>query len=361
MRHRLLQLATTLFVATSCGTTPTTAETPRCLTLAAPDGDTGLVTTAPARVSLFFGIATCAGEPVSGLTADAFDIEEDGKTVSPFESQRTIEPKGQKFRLDSLLLLDLSGSVLKSGQFPQLKAAAEAYAHAVLDRKDDGQRLGLMTFDGRSKPQALVNFTDDESAILSGLASLEIQQCTTNAQCATVPDARTCAGWRCVDDSTNLNGAVEAGLDALDAQLASETDIAWRTGALVLFTDGADEAARVSQDAALAKVKASSAHVFSVGLGADADTAALQAFGKDGYFPAAAASGLQSAFTTIATRVTALANRFYLLEYCSPKRDGTHTLKLTATLADGSKAPLVGEFSGKFDATGFSSGCSLAP
>lgn len=361
MRHRLLQLAPALFLAAACGTAPTVTDAPRCLKLTAPDGDTGLVTSAPAKVSLFFGIATCGGEPVSGLTADAFDIEEDGKAVSAFESQRTIEPKGEKFRLDSLLLLDLSGSVLKGGNFPALKSAAEAYAHAVLDRKDDGQRLAVMTFDGRSKPQALVNFTDDEHAVLTGLASLELKECTANAQCAATPDHATCAGWRCVDDSTNLNGAVVAGLDSLDAQLEAEQTIAWRAGALVVFTDGSDEAARVTQDAALTRVKGSAAHVFTVGLGGEADTAALQAFGKDGYFPSADATGLTQAFTSIATQVTSLANRFYLLEYCSPKRDGTHTLKLTATLSDGSKTPLVGDFSGQFDASGFTSGCTLTP
>lgn len=54
-----------------------------------------------------------------------------------------------------------------------------------------------------------------------------------------------------------------------------------------------------------------------------------------------------------------LANRFYVLEYCSPRRSGTHTLKVVATLDSPRDGQLVGSLSGQFDATGFSSGCEL--
>lgn len=358
MHYRSLPVAAALFLLAGCGPTPV-SEVPRCLKLAEPDGSSGLLTGLPAKVSLFFGVTTCEGQPVSGLSADAFDVQEDGKGLSAYESQRTIQPRGQRFRMSSLLLLDLSGSVLKGGQFPSLKAGAQAYAKTVLDQAADGQRVAVMTFDGRAKPQLLVDFTSDLGAVMTGLASLETRECTVNADCAANADHQTCSAWRCVDDSTNLNGAVVQGLDVLDAQVAREPDVTWRDGALVVFTDGADEASRVTQEAALTRVNASKTHVFTVGLGADADVAALSAFGRDGYFPAAAAEQLSEAFRSIAQRVTAMANRFYLLEYCSPKRNGTHSLKLTATLSDGTAVPLVGSLSRDFDATGFTSGCSL--
>lgn len=359
--YNLLQraLALSLFAALSCGPTPT-AEAPRCLKLSQPAGSDGLTTGKPARVSLFFSIDTCDGKPVSGLEATAFDISEDGKSVSPFESERSIEPKGQRYQMSSLLLLDLSGSELRAGQFPQLEEAVGRYLHAVLQRPGDGQRVALMTFDGRAQPQLLVDYTDNLAALQAGLASLETVQCAANADCAGFADHQTCAGWRCVDDSTNLNGAVVQALDSLDAQVALDSGIAWRDGSLVVFTDGTDQAARVTQEAALSRVHTAKAHLFTVGLGGEVDEASLRALGPDGYYPAAQPTQLAQAFEAIATRVTSMANRFYLLEYCSPKRNGLHTLRITATLADGAKTPLVGDLTGQFDATGFSSGCTLS-
>jgi hypothetical protein len=92
----------------SCGSSVQDLPTPQCLKLALP-GE-GLTTATPARVSLFFTVDTCEGKPVSGLTADQFTLFEDGNAVSAYESQKTVQPKGQRFRMSSLLLLDISGS-----------------------------------------------------------------------------------------------------------------------------------------------------------------------------------------------------------------------------------------------------------
>src|SRR5687767_16364 len=110
------------------GTVP--SEKARCLKFSLPDD--GLTTSAPARVSLFFTLDTCGGEPVAGLPAEQFVIKEDGRGVSTFESQLRISPRGERFRMYSMLLLDLSGSILRSGQFPALVEAANHYVDTVL-------------------------------------------------------------------------------------------------------------------------------------------------------------------------------------------------------------------------------------
>ena len=161
-----------------------------------------------------------------------------------------------------------------------------------------------------------------------------------------------------MDDSTNLNGALVSTLSLLQAQL-SASDVAWKDGAVVLFTDGTDQAARVSSATAQQAVLSSSQHVFTVGLGGEVDERALQGLGKDGYWPVARAEQLDAAFVEIAGRVARLANRFYVLEYCSPKRNGTHTLKVVATIDSPKDGVLTGSLTGQFDATGFSSGCEL--
>lgn len=359
MRHLLISTCASLLL-TACG--PSAVGEPtggsRCLSLTEPSGSSGLAVSQPSRVSWLFKVDTCAGEPVAGITAAQFEISEDGKRVSAFESQQRVAPKGERFRLYSVVLLDLSGSMLRSGEFSQVQGAAGRYLDEALAAGGDGHRVALMTFDGRETPQVVVPFTADRAALHAGLDGLAVTECRAAADCAGFPDRRTCAGWRCVDDSTNLNGAVVKALGALDAQLAA-SDVPWRDGAVVLFTDGTDQAARVTNAAARDAVLRSPQHVFAIGLGGEVDEPALRDLGKDGYWPVERSERLAVAFTEIAGRVSSLANRFYVLEYCSPKRSGRHTLTVRATL-DTPAGPLTGALSGEFDATGFSSGCELA-
>lgn len=341
-----------LLWATGCGGMGT-ADSPTCLKLT-PVGADGAQVSMPSKVSLFFAVDSCEAQPVAGLDATAFDISEDGAPLNPFESQRTVQPKGQRFAMSSLLLLDMSGSILRGGQFLALKAAAKNYVDTVLAHAAEGQRVGIMTFDGRERPTWLVEFTADPQRLYAGLESLETRECSASADCAVNLDRRSCAGWRCVDDSTNLYGAVVHGVDALEAQRTLDASVVFQESALLIFTDGSDQAARSTLDFAQKRVISTSAHVFSVGLGAMADAKTLIALGKDGFYAADSADGLSRAFETVAGRVNAMANRFYLLEYCSPKRSGKHTVKVTV-----SASSRTGTLTREFDATGFASGCEL--
>jgi hypothetical protein len=346
-----------LLLVVGCGG-PVASDLPRCLQLSQPGGD-GVTVTAPAKVSAFFSVATCAGEPLSQLAAANFEILEDGAAVSPYESRRTVQPKGQRYQMDSLMLLDFSGSILRSGSWPALREAAGKYVETVLARVGDGQRVAIYTFDGRATPQQVVAFTSDKQLLLGGLDGLGQTQCTHSADCATNSEAKTCAAFRCVDDSTNLNGAIVSALSTLEAQTAAQKDIAFKDAALVVFTDGTDQAARVTEGAARQRANNSSAHVFTIGLGAESDANALRALGKDGFYPASEPMQLSASFTRIAESISGLANRFYLLEYCSPKRGGRHELKLVARWTAKDGTPLVGSLTREFDASGFESGCDL--
>lgn len=330
--------------------------TPSCLSLGAEPN--AVSTSAPARISVLFSVETCSGAPVPGLTAQSFKIREDGALVSAYESQQRISPRSEKLKMFTVLLLDLSGSILRSGGFPTLHKSADAFVDQVL-QSSSGQLLSILTFDGRAEPTTMVPFTNDAATLHAGLSSLETRECETSSDCATFTDRRTCAGWRCVDDSTNLNGALVEGLGTLDAAISSATDVVHKEASLVVFTDGTDQAARVSQSDAQSAVDQSTSHVFTVGLGGEIDRAALTSFGKDGFFPADDTSALDQAFGQVAGRLLALSQRYYLVEYCSPKRSGTHTLEIEAELAAPGQPTAHGSFSTSFDASGFTSGCDL--
>jgi hypothetical protein len=320
----------------------------------------GFSAAAPAKLSMFFSVSTCAGEPVPGLSAESFSIAEDGKRISSFESQKVIVPKGQKFRLHTLVLLDLSGSLLRSGEFPRLQEAASAFVDAVLTGAPEGHVLSLYGFDGRASPFPISDFSNDVAFHKTALAGLASPQCAMNADCADLPDRKTCAGWMCVDDSTNLNGAIVAGLKRLDTEVHRDPTIPFQQGALVVFTDGTDQAARVSPDEARHQVENSDHEVFTLGLGGEVDRESLRQMGKSGFELASETEELNQAFAQLGQRVLSLANRFYLVEYCSPKRGGHHelTVSVRIPLADGA-GEKTGSLTQPFDATTFTSGCSI--
>ncbi|MGA9521531.1 MAG: hypothetical protein WBV82_08715 [Myxococcaceae bacterium] len=351
--------ALALLLAVGCGAPPEEGRAPEsnCLNLKLQDN--GFSTAKPARVSLFFTVDTCDGEPVAQLTADKFRLLEDSAQVSAFESQQRIRPRAQDMRMYTLLLLDLSGSILRSGDYPRLREAADAFLDRMFAHDPGMHRVGIFAFDGRKELTQVVGFTGERAVLEAGLDSLEVSECSVSADCAAFVDRRTCAGWRCVDDSTNLYGAVLNGTSAVEAAVASNPDIPHRQGALVVFTDGTDQAARVSRDAAVDAVNDTRARVFTVGLGGEIDKDALEDFGKDGFFTAQSADTLSESFGEVATRLTSLAQRHYVLEYCSPKRSGKHSLEVIASLERG-ETTLTGSLTANFDATGFESGCDLS-
>jgi hypothetical protein len=262
----------------------------------------GMALLAAGGVGAAAAIALIPGAPVAGLDASAFEVQEDGRPLSPLESQRAVAPKGQQVRVASLLLLDLSGSVLRTGDFTALKEAATRYVKTVLGPRDAGQRLAIYSFDGREVPQRLAAFTADQATALAALEGLDVKECASNLDCAGFVDHRTCAGWRCVDDSTNLNGAIVKALDTLDDQLALEPEVRWKEAALVVFTDGTDQASRVSHGELLSRLDRSKVRRFTVGLGAEIEEKSLTAIGVDGSWPVAKASGLSDAFAAVAAK-----------------------------------------------------------
>ena len=86
MRHLTL---ITLCLLTACGpSTVSDLPTTRCLSLTEPAG--ALTAALPSRVGWMFKVDTCKGEPVSGLSGAQFEIFEDGKKVSAYESQQRV-------------------------------------------------------------------------------------------------------------------------------------------------------------------------------------------------------------------------------------------------------------------------------
>ena len=146
----------------------------------------------PSNVAVYFTVDTHGGEPVADLTPQDFAIYEDGQPVSILESKQTILQEQIAAIHYTLLLVDMSGSVVDSGDMPALVQAAQSFA----DRVGPYQKVAVYTFDGSPHLTPLVGFGGN---VRSGVTVL--------------------ATRRPRDPSTNLNGGVIEGVRVLAQQM----------------------------------------------------------------------------------------------------------------------------------------------
>jgi hypothetical protein len=174
----------------------------------------------PSNIAVYFTVDTSRGDPVADLTPADFHIYEDGQPVSVFESKQTILQPEVAAAHFTLLLVDMSGSVVGSPDLDKVVAGAASFAQRV----GRYQKLGIYAFDGSPHVTQVVPFGGgDPQGTL-----------------------RAFAGFQSKDPSTNLNGAVVEAIKILDHQM-SQSPLPLRFGTLVVFTDGTDHAARVSR------------------------------------------------------------------------------------------------------------------
>jgi hypothetical protein len=261
----------------------------------------------PNNVWVFF-TAQKRDEPVAGLGAEHFKIYEDGSLVSPFESKQVIQNPEVAAVMYTLLLLDVSGSITESGQIEPLVDAAEMF----IERVGKTQKVAVYAFDGADKIHPVVPFTETEQALKGGLEGLR--------------------KYKARDPSTNLHGAVVQGLERLKLDLERDRR-PLKFGTLVVFSDGADRAARVSRESMRATIAEDTYRhfeLFAIGIGEESELAQarLSDIGRDGTEQGTDHAKVKEAFDRIASKIEAHSKRFYLLSYCTPARNGEHVVRI---------------------------------
>ena len=287
----------------------------------------------PSNVAVYFKVEDGSGEPVGGMTAEQFEIYEDGELVSVYESQQTILNPEVAASHYTLLLVDMSGSVAESDDFPMISEAATLFTSEV----EKNNKVAIYAFDGSEEIHKISDFTGSAGGAQSKANSL--------------------SGFSPKDPSTNLNGAIVQGLEILDEGL-EKAENPLRIGTLVVFTDGTDRAARVPEDAMLDAVGDTPYDIFAIGLGEELSEKDLQKIGKSGTALAHDSTEISAAFETIGQRIEKLTRSYYLLSYCSPARAQTHTVTVTGKhTPEGKKKEVTGSLETEFDAEGFDKGC----
>jgi uncharacterized protein YegL len=300
-------------------------------------------TTLPGKVSILFKVSDVDQNPVAGLTADQFTIYEQGRnddcfnTISTSESLARISSNSQIFATNTLLILDLSNSVLSSS-LNELKIASSSFVDNVMPATAvESIKMAIYWFDGENELHLLNELSSSREEL-----KMAIDGITTDIS---------------NDPSTDLYGAVIKSTDIATELLNTSTQ-GDKIGAasIVIFTDGTDQASRFTKEAAQKKVDEADLNIsyFTIGLGAEIDTQVLTDIGKTFSVFAGNKEDLENTFNDISIRVSERANSFYLFEYCSPKRDGSGENNLAIEVIDGGKQ---GAVQTKFDATGFTGGC----
>lgn len=281
----------------------------------------------PSNVAMYFIVRDAEGEPLSGLTAETFNIYEDGQLISEHESQQTIlNPEVSTVRY-TLLLLDMSGSIVESGQVPLVQEASTAF----LENIGEQEQIAIYAFDGREEIQPISEFDDRQAASAARVARL--------------------GSWRAEDPSTNLYGAVIQAVAVLN-ETRENSEVPLHFGTIVVFTDGTDRAHRATLGQALRAVGGTDIQIYTIGLGGEVDQDVLQDIGRDGYYHAEGGDAVVQTFQDVAEDIQAMAQAFYLLSYCSPSRAGVHRLEIEAVQGEE-----TGSLSYRFDAAGFEPGC----
>jgi hypothetical protein len=197
--------------------------------------------------------------------------------------------------------------------------------------------VAVYAFDGRSTIQLIADFSATKNSVTTAI------------------DGITCDGTKlCADPSTNLYGAVVQALDQLDSTIKNAKS-SLTLGSLVIFTDGTDQASRITREAARSRIDFSpNDMVQTIGLGNEIDQSVLGAdgVGRDGFQFAADDSSLVEAFQKAATKILNLANSYYEARYCSPRRAGQH--ELTVNAVNGGAA---GRLTAPYSADNFGATC----
>ena len=300
-------------------------------------------TTLPGKVSIFFRVSDTDGNPVPNLTANQFTIYEQGRNdacfnrISTSESFARISPNTQIFKNSTILVLDLSNSVLSSS-LQELKTASLSFIDNVMpDEESESMKMAIYWFDGENKLHSLNALTSSKEQLNAAINGI------TNTISS--------------DPSTDLYGAVIKSTDIAEKLIADtkNSDIIG-AASIVIFTDGTDQASRYTEKAALDKVKNANINIsfFTIGLGAEIDTEVLSGIGKTSSVFAGNKAELETTFNNISYLVSQRASSFYLFEYCSPKRDGSGENNLAIQVTSGGKQ---GAVQTKFNASGFKGGC----
>ncbi len=278
----------------------------------------------PSFVDVMFSVTDEFNKGVDYLTNDDFVVYEDDASVSPTETFRYVKKLDQvPYSQKMVIMLDNSASVTE--ELTEIKTAAITLINQILTNPlFDDIEIALYSFSDNAL--LLQDFTGDITLLETAINGITL-------------------GF----PSTNLYGSLITGLNRWNN---SYTLDAIQEGYLIALTDGDD----TQGSSTLAQVIAARGNkkVFMVGLGDELTIDPLNQISYPGnYIPVTDINDLEATFINIQYDIYKFSNSFYWLNYMSPKRNGTHSLRVELT--ENSNTATDSYLEGSFSAAGFES------
>ena len=255
----------------------------------------------PAGLRVVFRVLRDDGEPVGRLAPTDITVMND-EAGRPFASEGGGVPvlgNPTEYGLYTILVLDFSDSIAAHGAVGEVVSGARAFVKAVVADQPPAirQQVAIYAFGSTSESELWCDFTNDFEILNRRLDDL-----------AAAPSR----------GGTNLYGAYLFAMDYVSTAGAG----ALASRSLVLLTDGTHEAGDGERlrNAALSTLVRGRVDTYTIGIRGDYDEGAIRelASAPAHFYLVDEASAMVSAFTSISSRVAAIANSNYVLGVCSP-------------------------------------------
>ncbi|MEM6720372.1 MAG: hypothetical protein AAF611_13690 [Bacteroidota bacterium] len=262
------------------------------------------------KIKVSFKLTDENGVGISNQTDSDFNLYEraisQGETeqlIDPAEAPRLIVPNPQNYRYATMIVMDLSGSVID--EIDNIKSAATLYVSNLFSEINSGAlEVAIYYFDGREQLQELIDFSTSSQNIIAAISGMSqnLQQ----------------------DISTNLYGAVVQSCEKmqtkkLEIQNDPNTNI-W-SSSIVFFSDGKNQDFFNNRNDMNASINATTFNTgfYVIGAGNDIDTSVISDIGRDGQFLIDDYSQLNTGLNNVLDVIRREANSNYELEICTAK------------------------------------------
>jgi len=271
--------------------------------------------TSTANISLYFSVTDSKGVGVVGLprigelnSTDPFNwvYREDGQDLDPKESGFSVTPlQGNTLDMPTVLVLDLSGSIVGGGSDGGLLDSMKETAKTIIGAMLPEQRMAIVTFAGASTVR--MQFTSDQNALKIAVNDLKGD-----------------------GQSTNLYGAMIDAFGMWQDGFATVGGAKLTAGLAIAITDGKDNAG-VKTLADVIAIRQNK-RVVSVGIGHTINVDAMKQLASTGTFVQVTDfSTLPNEVGLITKAMSTLGRSIYTANYCTPKLAGSHELLFTLT------------------------------
>ena len=267
-------------------------------------------------VTIYGSVANDQGLPITGLDQSAFNVLEGNKAVEQF----TVRSNANAEPVAATLLVDTSSSVGGDGALTASKQAADAF----IDKMNANDTAALISFNDQA--QVVQSFTNDKTKLKAAVDGLK-------------------------------SGGSRAQFDAISQAAAQQGSAQAARRAIILVTDGADNASKIQMGDAIKAANDSKTPVFTIGVGTSLNKSVLDTIASSTSAQAIYVSSADQ-ITQIFRNVSEQLHTQYVFSYSSKlppdnqqhdvsvdaKFNGNET-KITATFV--AKAPSL-----KYDVTG---------